>query len=123
MPSRIFGSLSMHSTTMLAGCPASTRCGPRGARQGSGDRHLDREVRTAAGNRREIDLVVEHTRNAFDDRQPEAEAARDLGALVEAMELAEDRLLLRLRNADAGVVDVDAQASGVASAADQHAAL
>ena len=67
--------------------------------------------------------MVEHARDALHDRQAEAQAARDLGALVEPVEFAEDGALLRLRDAEAGIVDVDAQASAPPAAADQHAAL
>ena len=73
------------------------------------ERHLDRELRAAADGRDDVDLVVEHARDALDDREAEPEAARHLGALVEAVEFLEDRLLLRARNAEPGVVDVDAQ--------------
>ena len=69
-------------------------------------------MRAALDRRNELDLVVEHAPDALDDREPEAEAARHLGALLEALELGEHDPLLRLRNADAGVVDVDAHAGG-----------
>ena len=73
-------------------------------------RHVDR--RNASRCRladSTLDLVAEHARDALDDRQAEAEAARDPRALIEPVEFEEDVALLRLRNADAGVVDVDAQ--------------
>ena len=54
--------------------------------------------------------------------RPRPETARHLGAFVETMEFAEDDLLLRCRNAEAGVVDVDAQVPAPQPAADQHAA-
>ena len=58
MPSRIFGSLSMHSTSMSASWLTSTRCGSaraRVARQRRRERHLDREMRAAAGRRLQLD--------------------------------------------------------------------
>ncbi len=116
----------MHSTTMPASCPRSTSALSRGGcarRNGGGERHLDRELRSAADRRGDLDLVVEHARDALHDREAEPEPARHLGALVEAMEFLEDRLLLGARDAEPGVVDVDAQPPPPAPAADQHAAL
>ena len=60
-------------------------------------------------------------RSTIDRPRPRPRAI--LRALVEAVEFAEDVALLRLRNADAGVVDVDAQAGRLPAAADQHAAV
>ena len=126
MPSRIFGSLSMHSTVVPSSWLRSTLtarcCGwLAGAALESGTSTEKREPRPDA--ERSVDLVVEHARDALDDRQAEAQAARHLGALVEPLELAEDHALLGLRNAEPGVVDVDAQLAARAPAADQHAAL
>ena len=67
--------------------------------------------------------MVEHAPDALHDREPEAKSARHSGPLVETVELLEDRLLLGARDAEAGVVDVDAQPVAMATAADQHAAL
>ena len=67
--------------------------------------------------------MIEHAPDALHDRQAEAQSARHLGAFVEPMEFAEDHLLLRRRNAEPGVVDVDAQVAAPKPAADQHAAL
>ena len=67
--------------------------------------------------------MIENARDALDDRKAEPQAAGDLGALIEAMELLEDRPFLRRRDAEPGIVDVDPQAAAVAPAADQHAAL
>jgi hypothetical protein len=50
--------------------------------------------------------MAEHAGDALDDRQAKAEPARDARALVEAVELLEDRPLLGLRNAEAGVEDI-----------------
>ena len=126
MPSRIVGSLSMHSTAMPASWPRSTSAAARrGSRGGPppAQRHLDREMRAAADRGGDLDRVIEHARDAFDDRKPEPEAARHLGALVEPVELREDAALLGARNADPGIVDVDAQLAAAPAAADQHAAL
>jgi len=53
----------------------------------------------------------------------EPEAARHLGAFVEPLELAENHAFLGLRNAEPGVVNVDAQLAARTAAADQHTAL
>ena len=53
--------------------------------------------------------------------RPKPDAARDPRALVETMEFLEHRAPLGVRNADAGVVDVDAQPRAAAPATDQHA--
>ena len=72
----------------------------------------------------QIDRVVEHARDALDDREAEAEAARDLGALVEPVELAgRSSRCFDCGMPSAGVVDVDAQRAAAPPAADQHAAL
>src|SRR3954463_5074918 len=67
--------------------------------------------------------MIEHAPNALYDREAEAQAARHLGAFVEAMEFAEDDLLLRRGNTETGVVDVDAQVAAPQPAAKQHPAL
>ena len=98
---------------MPASWPASRRCGARARRRAATPARAAPRRRNASRARAvdcELDLVVEHARDPLHDRQPEAEPARDLGALVEPVKLAEDRALLRLRDAEAGVVDVDAQA-------------
>src|SRR4029453_11949933 len=92
-----------------------------GDRGGAWD--LDREPRSLTDQRCNADLVVEHARDALDDRKPEPQAAGDLGALLEAMKFLEDRALLRVGNAKPGIAHVDAQPSTVAPATDQHAAL
>ena len=65
--------------------------------------------------------MAEDAGDALDDRQAEAEAGRLPRALLEPVKLVEHRALLMRRNADAGVVDVDAQTVAAAAAADQHA--
>ena len=64
---------------------------------------------------------MQQARNTFDNRQPEADAAGDACPLIEAMEFPEHRALFGLRNADAGVIDLDAQPFAAAPAADQNA--
>ena len=115
----------MQSAVVPASCPGSIprivarrqldRCGIRA-------RHRDGKMRAAAGHRVELDRAAEHARHAFDDRQSQAQPARDAGALLEAMEFDEDVAPLRLGDADAGVIDVDAQVIAAPPAADQHAA-
>ena len=127
MPSRMARSLSMQSTTVPASRPASI-CAPAcatgtAAAAAAGARHFDGKARAAAERRFQRNLAVEHARDALDDRQAEADAARHPRALVEPMEFLEDRAALGVRNADAGIVDVDAQPRAAAPAADQHAAL
>ena len=110
MPSRIAGSLSIASTRSPASGAASDarRLDRHDARrQGGADRHLDPEHRAAARLRAQRDGVVEHPPDALDDREAEAEPARHLGALVEALELAEHDLLLGGRDAEAGVPDLE----------------
>src|SRR6185312_15399007 len=70
----------------------------------------------------DLDFAAEHARHALHNRKSQAQPTRDPRALVEAVEFDEDIALLRLRNADAGVADVDAQLTAAPSAADQHAA-
>ena len=48
-------------------------------------------MRAVAGLRLQLDRVIEHARDALHDRQAEPEPARDLGALIEPVEFAEDR--------------------------------
>src|SRR5438874_451648 len=78
-------------------------------------------IRAAAGGSVDRDAVVEHTRQPFDDRQAETEAAGDPGALFQAVKFLEDLAALGHGNTDAGVVDADLQRLSVAAATDQHA--
>ena len=125
MPSRIVRSLSMHSTVMPESCTRSTSRASRGswltgAVVESGT--SSRELRSAADRRDDRNLVVENARDPFHDREAEAKATRHLGALLEAMELLEDRPFLRRRNAEPGVVDADPQPPAAPPATDQDAA-
>ena len=67
--------------------------------------------------------MIEHARDALHDREPESEAARDLRALIEPVKFAENRALLRLRDAEPGVVHIDPQLAVARPAADQDAAF
>ena len=96
-------------------------CWQRLGGAGGGARHFDRKPRAAADIRFQRHLAVEHAGDALDDRQAEANAARDPRALVEPVKFLEHRAALGVRNADAGVVDVDAQPRAAPPAADQHA--
>ena len=110
MPSRIAGSLSIASTRRPASGVAGARCcsiGTTRRRPRGDDRHLERgRPVPRPGSERKRERVVEDARDALDDRQAEPEPARHLGALVEALELAEHDLLLRFRDAEAGVPDL-----------------
>ena len=66
-----------------------------------------RNTEPRPGSERSVIGVVEDAGDALDDRKAEPEAARRLGALVEALELAEHDLLLGARNAEPGVPDLD----------------
>jgi hypothetical protein len=66
--------------------------------------------------------VVEHARDALDDRQPKSEAARDPRALFQPVKLLEDFAALNNRNPDTGVVNANLQRLAAPPAADQHAA-
>ena len=115
MPASTCGSLSMHSTTTpssgVAGhCrlePASGRSAGSATAIGTSTEKVD----PLAGAERSVDLVVEHARDALDDRQAEPEAARDARALLEALEFLEDDLLLRGGHAEAGVENLNATRS------------
>ena len=66
--------------------------------------------------------MIEHAREPFDDRQPEAEAARDPRALFEAMKFLEDLAAFDDGDTDAGIIDANLQRLATAAAADQHPA-
>ena len=67
--------------------------------------------------------MVEHPAQALDDREAEAEAARDPGALIEPLELLEHRPAPVVGDADAGVPHLDPERARPPPAADQHLAL
>ena len=68
------------------------------------------------------DRMLEHAADALDDGEAEAQAPRDLRALIEALELAEDDALLRGRNAEAGIPDLENEMRAAPARADEHAA-
>ena len=94
----------------LAGIGTRLVAPRRAARDRGRHRHFDGEHRSATGLRLQLDRVVEHARDTFHDREAEPETARDLGAVLQAMEFTENRARLRGRNAKPGVVHVDPQA-------------
>ncbi len=87
-----------------------------------GEGYPDREARTAAERRGERDFVIEHTRDALHNRKPQSQAASDLGAWVEPVEFLKNRLMLRRRDAEPGIVHVNAQMSFVPPASNKHTA-
>ena len=99
-----------------------SHCSRARRRAAAAARHFDREARAAADIRFQCHLAIEHAGDAFDDRKAKADAARDARALVEAVELLEYGAPLCLRDADAGIADIDAQPRAAAPATDQHAA-
>src|SRR5215813_2998536 len=90
---------------------------------GGGERHADRELRSTADRRGDGDPAVENACDALHDREAKPQAACRLGALIEPVEFLENRPLFRSRNAQSGIVDVDAQSSAAGPAAHKHAAL
>ena len=114
----------MQSAVVPTSWPGSTRISSRGGSStatafDSGTMTEKREPRPTVEI--DLDFAAEHARHALDDRKTQAQPARDPGALIEAVEFDEDVALLGFRNADAGVVDVDAQVLAAPPAADQHA--
>ena len=92
----------------------------RGARQ----RHLDREARAAAAAPsadRSCDRARARCARTIERPRPSPRAT--LAPSSSRWNSRKIDLLLRRRNAEAGVVDVDAQLAAAAPAADQHAAL
>jgi len=80
-------------------------------------------MRTAAPRAVDINGHRQYAGDTFDDRQAQAEAARNPRALIEPVKLDEDVAALGLWNADAGIVNVDAQIRASGAAADQHLAI
>ena len=113
----------MHSTTMPSsgvngGGGAGRALFPAAAAATTGTVMVKVEPRPAGRAQRQ--LVLEDAGHALDDGKPEPEAARHPRALVEALELLEDDLLLARGDAEAGVDDLDAQLLADAPAAHQH---
>ena len=128
MPSRTAGSLSMQSTGdagELAGVDARLRRAPAASTGAARrQRHVDREARAAADARvagRSSWSSTRAMRSTIDRPRPRPRAT--LAPWSSRWNSRKIVALLRLRNAEAGVVDVDAQLAAAAPAADQHAAL
>src|SRR5262249_43971530 len=85
------------------------------------NRNLDRKMCTAIDLRSKRNRMTEHAGNAFHDREAEPETAGDLGAPIEAMKLGEYGSALVRRNADARIVNIDAQPLATTPATDQDA--
>ena len=112
MPSRICGSLSIHSTAMPASCAGSARIGPRcgvlaltAAATGTSTENTEPRPGSDFSTHR----MPEHAADPLDDRETETETARDPCALLQAMKFAEDRARLRRRDSQSGIADFDAQ--------------
>src|SRR5262249_54061354 len=78
-------------------------------------------MRPTARLRLKLDRAIQHAREPLYNRQAESQPARNLRALVETMEFDEYVAPSRLRDADAGVVNIDTQTIAAPPAADQHA--
>src|SRR5262249_10188462 len=87
-----------------------------------GARDFDGEPRASARRGNEIDTMMQHASDALHDGQAETETAGDLGAFVESGEFDEHGLLLRIRDAHAGVENVDPKLAALASTSNQHTA-
>ena len=114
----------MHSAVVPTSWLGSTRISSRAGSSTATafDNATLTEKREPLADRRiDLDRAAEHARHALDDRQSQAQSARDAGALIEAVEFDENVALLRFRNADAGVADVNAQRPVAPPTADQHA--
>ena len=108
----------MHSTTIPSSRPGSSR-------SAAGDSDVEptaaaTEASSAVGD---TNLASEHAGDALNDREAEADAAGDPSALVEAMEFFEHRAMFGRRNADPGIINIDAEPLALTPAADQHAAV
>ena len=80
-------------------------------------------MRSATCLRFKFDSAIEHPRHALDDRKAKAQSTRDPGTLIEPMKFDENVTPLRPWNANAGIVDIDAQIVAVPPSADQHPSL
>src|SRR5215470_12939028 len=80
-------------------------------------------MRSATCLRFNFDFVIEHPGHALDDGKAKTQSTRDPGTLIEPMKFNENVAPLGLRNANAGIVDIDAQIIALPPAADQHASL
>src|SRR6202453_4440947 len=84
-------------------------------------RDLDREYRALSVQRAHADRMAKQFAQTLDDGQPQAEATTSLaGGVVHLVILLEDSLQLRLRDADPGVPDLNAQIVQSTTAPDEH---
>lgn len=93
-----------------------------GIGRGTNERHSDAEARALTKLRFQIDRMFEETAQPIDDGKTKPETAGVLIGYFKAVELAENLLMLVVRDADARVPDLDAQPIRPPAAADQHAA-
>ena len=94
------------------------------SRRAADERHLDGEDRAFARNGSNVDGVPQQVRQAFDDRETEAEPFAALARrIVELMELLENCRKFLFGNADTGIPDLDAQLVAAPSAAEQDLAF
>src|SRR3984957_8375903 len=126
-PSSTRGSLSMASTLSPAErLPRRDRLGRARLRAGlkgrPSERRGDEEHRPLARAGAQPYGMLKHPSQTLDDRQAKPKAARHACALVEPLELSEDRALMLGRNAEAGIPDLDADRAGNSAATDQHPA-
>ena len=86
-------------------------------------RDLDREDRPLSLQRAHPNRMAEKFAQALDDREAQAQTLAPLaGGVVHLMVFFEDRLQFRLRDADPGVPDLDAQFALASAAPDEHPA-
>ena len=91
---------------------------------GPSKRHLDREDRARTQTRANIDLVPEQVGKALHDGETETQAFASFPCrVVELMEFFKDRLELQLRDAVAGIPDLDAEIVAASPAAEEELAL
>src|SRR5581483_2375661 len=63
-------------------------------RDSRSERHFGGETRPASDDGADLDLVIQHPRDALDDGKAKSKPARDAGALIEPVKLFEDLALL-----------------------------
>src|SRR5271165_2883560 len=86
-------------------------------------RDLDREYRPLSLQRAHPNWMAEQFAQAFDDREPEAQTLASLaGGVIHLMVFFEDRVQLRLGDADPGIPDFDVQFALASAAPNEHPA-
>src|SRR5580704_2826618 len=86
-------------------------------------RDLDREYRPLSFQRAHPNRMAEQFAQAFDDREPQAQTLASLArGVLHLMVFFEDRLQLRLRDADPGIPNLDAQFALASPAPEEHTA-